>query len=152
MPRRAAVVGAPDLGADDVAEPLVDHGVQVEGVAHPKQVRRDDGADVATQQTRGVAVGVFPQLVGVAGVGAAGLGIDDRMAGIPGADQDHRRTPVPGADPISGEGVAEHRHQLSVSGLDRGAEVGAHRAELVREAGAGQVFDLARGRFGAARY
>ena len=94
-PRDAAVVGAPDLGPDDVAETAIDDGVQVNRVVDAQQVGRDDSADAAAGPAGGrVIVDVVPQLAGIVRVVSAGPLVDDFVVGVAGADQHDGRTPV----------------------------------------------------------
>ena len=144
-PGVAVVVGAPDLGPHHVAETLIDDRVQIQGVAHPQQVRRDHRADAAAQQAGVVAVPVAPKLPGVAAVGAGGAVVDDPVGGVAGADQDHRGAPVADPDPVPGEGVAEHRHEVAVGGAHGGAEVGAQHPEPVGDSRPGEVGDFSAG-------
>ena len=92
-----------------------------------------------------MAVPVVPELSRIPGVAATGLAVGDRVSRVAVADQDHRRTPVAGADPTAGEGVTEHRHQRSVGRPHRGAEIRAGSPEVVGDPRAGEVFDLADG-------
>ena len=68
---------------------------------------------------------VTPKLLGEFRIGAAGSVVGDRVAGVSGADQDDRRAPISLADKLTGEGVAEDRHQRPIRRDDRGTQVGA---------------------------
>ena len=90
-PRDTAVVRSPDLGPDDVAETAVDDCVQVQRVADPQQVGRNNGADTTARPARVmVIVDVVPQLSRVVGIVTAGAFIDDPVMGITPADQHDR--------------------------------------------------------------
>jgi hypothetical protein len=77
------------------------------------------------------------------GIASAGAVVSDRMAGIAGADEDHRRTPVAFSNTVAGEGISEHRHQRSVGRNHRRAEVGAGYTPPIGDPGAGDVGQLA---------
>gem|GEM_PF-2210802 len=76
-------------------------------------------------------------------IASAGAVVGDRMAGIAGADEDHRRTPVAISNTVAGEGISEYRHQRPVGRNHRRAQVGAGHAPPIGDAGTGDVGQLA---------
>lgn len=134
-PRRAVVVGSPDLRPHDVSEALVDHDVQVDRVPDRDDVRREDGRE------DGVVVLVRPQLL--RRVAADRAGPRDAGVEVGGVRPERDRRTPPAATYLRVlERVAEHEQQPAVGRTCGYAEVGRLHAVLRGEAGPGEVLDL----------